>query len=146
MAKDIWDEMKKMQRRMNRWIRGFDSNPWESEEEDLSGYRRAWIDTRDLEDEYLIAVELPGVEKKDIELDLEDGFLKIKVEKRRENKDEEEDIYKYEQSYVGFYRRISLPEDADLDNVDAEYKNGVLKVRIKKLKGKLKKGKRIDVR
>ena len=146
MKKTIWDEMKRMQRRMNRLWRGFDENPWELNEEDLSGYRRPQVDARERENEFIIAVELPGVDKKDIEVNADESGVTIKVEKKSEEKEEKEGEYRYEKSYSGFYRRIPLPENADFENIYAEYKEGVLKLKILKLKKKVKKGREIVVK
>lgn len=146
MKKTIWDEMRRMQRRMNRFWKGYDEDPWEMDEEDLSGYRKAWIDARESEKEFIIAVELPGVDKKDIEVNVEDGALVIKVEKKSSEKEKTEDSYRYEASYAGFYRRVPLPENADAEKIDAEYKEGVLKLKIPKLGERKRKGKSVSIR
>ncbi len=140
--------MGRIKRKMNNWFIGFDENPWDDYEEDLGNYRKAWVDAHELEGEFVITVELPGVEKNDIEVSVEENSLVIKVEKkaRQENNEPERGFYSYKQSYAGFYRRIPLPENADVENIDAEYRDGVLKLRSKKLKKKSAKGREISVR
>ncbi|MFH1801855.1 MAG: Hsp20/alpha crystallin family protein [archaeon] len=145
MVKDFRDEMRRMHRKFNHWFKNFDENPWDFEEEDFSQYRKAWVDAREMENEFVIAVELPGFEKEDIEVNAEDGMLTIKVEKKSEKKKEKDESYSYQSSYSGFFRRIPLPENADAENIDAEYKSGVLKLRIPK-KAKTKKGKTIKIK
>jgi HSP20 family protein len=147
MTRNVWDEMRKMQRKMNRFWHGFDENPWEDEEEDLTGYRKAWVDARESEEEFLIAVELPGVDKKDIEVITEENAIAIKVEKKTEKKqeDREKGSYSYEESFTGFYRRIPMPESADLGNIGAEYKNGILRLRVPKLEKAKKKSKKVAI-
>jgi len=143
MGRSVWDEMRRMQKRMNRMFRGFDEDPWDIEEEDLSEYRKAWVDARESDDEYVIAVELPGVDKEDIKININDG-VEIRVEKKKEDKKKSGESYSYEKSYIGFYRRIPLPENADGENMKAEYKNGILKLKIKK-KDKVVKGREVRV-
>jgi HSP20 family protein len=154
MAGNIWDEMRRMQRKINRSLRGFDKNPWQNdwEEDDLSGYRRAWIDAKEESKEFIIRVELPGIEKEDIELKIEDKNLIIKVEKDKEERDLNKDFdmrektFVVEKSYIGFYRSIPMPDNADFSNVDAEYKNGVLKINVGKKHKEDKKGKTIKIK
>jgi HSP20 family protein len=147
MKKSFIDEMRKMQRKMNRYWQGFDTSPWDVDEEDLSDYRKAWIDAQESDKEFLIAVELPGVDKKDIDLNVADKGVTIKVETSKEKKEvsEDEGKYSYQKRYAGFYRQIPLPENADLGNVKAEYRNGVLKIRIPKLQKSRNAGKKIDI-
>jgi HSP20 family protein len=148
MARDFRDEIRRMHRRMNGWLRNFDENPWsDPQDEDFSGYRKAWVDAREHEKEFIIAVELPGFNKEDIGLDVDQGILTIKVEKKSEKKNQDKNAgnYSYQSSYSGFFRRIPLPENADTESIDAEYKSGVLKLRIPK-KAKAKKGKTINIK
>lgn len=143
--RDFKDEMRKMHRRLNSWMKDFNEDPWDFEEEDFSQYRKAWVDAREMENEYILAVELPGVNKEDIDVNVEENTLTIKVEKKSEEKSEKENAYSYQSSYSGFFRRIPLPENADTEKVEAEYKSGVLKLRIQK-KSKVKKGKSIKIK
>lgn len=142
MWKDPWKDMRKLHRRMNRLFGNWDD---ESEEEFDKGFRKAWTDFRESENEYLIAVELPGMEKEDIDLEVGEDSIAIKAEKKQEKKQKDEGNYSYAESYSGFARVISLPENADSEKVDAEYKNGVLKIKIGKKK-KEKKGNVIRIK
>lgn len=82
------------------------------------------------EKEYTISVELPGVDEKDVELELSDETLIIKGEKRQEKERREQDYYRMERSYGSFQRVLSLPEDAQQDDIVASYKHGVLTITI----------------
>ena len=81
-----------------------------------------------------IKAEIPGVDANDIDVSIDDGRLIIKGEKKRENKEEEENHHYIEQSYGYFNRSIDLPADVDPDKVDAKFKNGILKLKLKKTK------------
>lgn len=80
--------------------------------------------------EYVVNAELPGIEEKDIQLELKDDTLLLKAEKQRQCKDEKEGYCRVERQYGMFQRVLQLPEDAVTDEIAASYKNGVLRVAI----------------
>lgn len=81
--------------------------------------------------EYRITIEVPGVEEKDIKIEIDqEGILKIQGEKSREKEEKGREYYCIERSYGSFERALSLPEDAEQGNVNARFKNGVLTVAI----------------
>ncbi len=86
------------------------------------------VDISGSEEEYAVAVELPGVEEKDISVELKGDTLIIRAEKKREEKTEDKGWYRVERSYGAFQRVLSVPEDADVDGVKAKYDNGVLNI------------------
>ena len=84
------------------------------------------------EDKYLVKVELPGVEEKDVSITLTDGTLTIKGEKKTE-KDEKNDMcYCSERSYGSFQRSVALPSTIAGEKVKAHYDKGVLEVTLPK--------------
>jgi len=86
--------------------------------------------------EYSVSVELPGIEEKDIELEVHEDVLSIKAQREHESKSEGEgkdgqkDYYRIERHYGMFQRALRLPEDADAENIKANYKNGVLYISV----------------
>jgi HSP20 family protein len=92
-----------------------------------------------------VSAELPGLEKDDIELSLQDGALTVSGEKRSESSTDEDGCYRTERAYGYFRRVIPLPTDVDLDNVDADFKKGVLTVHVPKLKTAASGTKRIPI-
>ncbi|MDH3666873.1 MAG: Hsp20/alpha crystallin family protein [Paracoccaceae bacterium] len=82
---------------------------------------------------YQIAVELPGVVEKDIEVTLDDGVLTVKGEKHSERKEEGEGYFFSEREYGRFQRTFRLPADARGDGVSADFANGVLKITVPKV-------------
>jgi len=77
-----------------------------------------------------LTAELPGIEPKDIQIDLADGILTLKAESKAE-RDEKDDGKKYhlvERSYGTFLRRMALPFEADQDRIEASFDKGVLKI------------------
>ena len=93
-------------------------------------------------DKYVIEMELPGVNKKDIEINVIDNMLEISVKKKEEIKKEEEGYYISKRYYTGFREVISLPSDADTENIKARYNNGILRIERGK---KASKGKRVTL-
>jgi HSP20 family protein len=91
------------------------------------------VNTREGEFAYHIDVDLPGVKKEDIKVDVKDGVLTISGERKFKNEVKEEDYYKIETSFGKFSRTFTLPEDADVENIEASSDNGVLEVVIPKL-------------
>jgi HSP20 family protein len=83
------------------------------------------------EKEYRITVELPGIDEKDVVLDLtRDGMLTIKGEKRQEQQEKARDSYRVERSYGAFQRVLALPQDIDHELIDASFRKGVLMIRL----------------
>jgi len=83
------------------------------------------------EHEYRITAELPGVDEKDVEVDVTpDGTLTLRGHKRQEREERSRNAYRLERAYGEFQRVLALPDDADRDNVDARFKNGVLTLTI----------------
>lgn len=104
------------------------------------------VDITASDKEYTITVEVPGVDEDDVQLELANNALTIKGEKRQESKEENKDYYRIERSYGSFQRVLSLPEDADQDAIDAQFKNGVLTVRLPRKAVAKPKGKVIDIK
>ncbi len=90
------------------------------------------LELQDRKDHYRLAAELPGMEEKDIDIELSDGVLSISGEKRDQSEEKSGDYLMRERSYGSFRRRLTLPGDIDPDSVEAKYRNGVLTVRIGK--------------
>jgi HSP20 family protein len=92
-------------------------------------FLRPHVDVVSGEREYVITVEVPGVEERDITLELsQDGALIISGEKRQDTESKDRDVHRVERSYGAFRRVLSLPDDADRDTLDAYFKNGVLTI------------------
>lgn len=81
---------------------------------------------------YNISVELPGVSEDDITLDVHDGLVSLKGEKREEKEEKGETWYFRERSYGSFSRVFRLPPDADGDKAEAKMKDGVLTITVPK--------------
>lgn len=83
----------------------------------------------------VVKAELPGVDKGDISVTVEGGSLVIKGERKSEEEVEEDNYYRMERFSGSFYRSVPLPEGVDEDQISADYKDGVLEVKIPKPTG-----------
>ena len=101
----------------------------------LSVVEKEWmpaIDFSETEKAYTVKAELPGMDKKNIDISLTDGVLTVKGEKKFEKKEEKENYHYMETRYGTFSRSLRLPEDASAEKVDATYTDGVLTISIPK--------------
>jgi HSP20 family protein len=90
------------------------------------------VDMFEKDDHLVIKAELPGMEKKDINLDLKDGVLTLRGERKHENQVQDENFYRREMSYGKFVRTFSLPSDVDPEKIKAEFQNGLLTIEVPK--------------
>lgn len=102
------------------------------------------MDVIDRDKEIYVKAELPGIDKKDIDVSLTDNQLVIKAKTCHEEKQEKGDYLKQEISKSEVYRSVLLPADIDADKVKTSFKNGVLELTIPKQEGSHRK--RIEVK
>ena len=107
---------------------------------------RPSVDVAETEQAYTVTAELPGLEQKDVELNLRDNALILSGEKRQESHDENGGRTYTERSFGRFERVIPLPEEVDADRVEANFKNGVLKVTLPKNPKAQEKARRIEIK
>ena len=94
--------------------------------------------------EYLVKAELPEVKKEELKVTVEDGVLTISGERKFEKEENNKRYHRVERAYGSFARSFTVPDDADPAKVHAEFKDGVLNVRIEK--AERAKPKTIDVK
>jgi HSP20 family protein len=92
----------------------------------------AHMDVKETDKEIVVEAELPGIDEKDISLNLQDGVLTISGEKKHEQDEEKENYRVMERRYGSFQRSMRLPDTVDEDKVEASFNNGVLKVTLPK--------------
>ncbi len=112
------------------------------------GVKVEWTPTADIiesEKEYLVKAELPEVPKKDISIEINEGMLTLRGERRYEKKDESEKMQRMERFYGKFERSFALPDDVDVGHIAAESKDGVLLVHLPRV-AQAKKAKPVQVR
>ena len=90
------------------------------------------VDIYDNDENIVIKAELPGIDKKDITVDVKGRVLTLKGERSSDNEVKKEKYYRRERTFGRFERVFTLPADVDPDKVKADYKDGVLKINIPK--------------
>ena len=103
------------------------------------------IDVFEEDNAVVVKAELPGMKKEDISVELSNGILKIKGEKKREEKVEKKNYYRTERSLGSFERRISLPAETQVDKAKASFKDGLLEIKIPKSEEAKKKQRKINI-
>jgi len=88
------------------------------------------VDIHEDDRQYTLRVELPGVSIDDVHVEVAEGVLTIRGEKRTEREEEKERVRYRERYHGSFHRTFRLPDDANPDAVDAAFKDGVLTIRV----------------
>jgi HSP20 family protein len=127
----------------DRLNRAFDLRFEDADRESL-GVWNPPVDIIEGKDGLVLKAELPGMDKKDIEVRVENNVLTLQGERKRESETKEDGYYRCERAYGTFSRSFSLPTAVDTSKIGAEYKDGVLSVSLPKAEEA--KPKQIDVK
>ncbi|MGC8817393.1 MAG: Hsp20/alpha crystallin family protein [Candidatus Hadarchaeum sp.] len=143
---DVFDEMRRMQREINRMFGDFFARPMfvTPRTPTWMGWREPLIDLWEDEENVTLRAELPGVDKEDIKLNVTEDSLEIKVLRKKESKAETAGVQQMERSYGGFYRYLQLPCRVIPEKATATYNNGILEIKIPKAE-KTKRGFEVKV-
>lgn len=130
MTVDPFREMFDLQRRINQL---FDNRSATTANEGVA--LSAWtpaVDIYEDENAFLLKVELPEVGREDVKVNLHDNTLSISGERRFENEEKREGYHRVERSYGQFYRSFTLPPNINVEAIDAQFKDGVLRLTLPK--------------
>ncbi|MFC3079598.1 Hsp20/alpha crystallin family protein [Phenylobacterium terrae] len=108
----------------------------------------AWprLDVNETPEAYKVCAELPGVDPKDVNIELKDNALTLSGEKRDERREEDGDRFYTERSYGRFQRTIPLPAEVDPDRCEANFKDGLLTVTLAKNPQARDQARRIEIK
>jgi HSP20 family protein len=109
---------------------------------------KSWIpavDVNETETEFLLSADMPGLDKKDVSIDIHDGVITIKGERAIDNEKSTDDYRIRERQLGSFNRSFRLPDNVKEDKVAAKFKNGVLTVTLPKTKEVLPEGRQIKI-
>ncbi len=93
------------------------------------------VDVYETDQELVVKAELPGVKKENVEVSIRDNALHIRGEKKEEKEEKTETYHRVERVYGRFERVVPLPTDVKVESAKAEFKDGVLEIRIPKAEG-----------
>ena len=124
-----WELMRRMSEDMDRLFQSLASGKLQTGESEVS----LWAPDIEVErkpDTLNVRADLPGLKPEDVEVSVDDGLLTISGERRQEHREEHEGVVRSERSYGRFYRTILLPDGVDEDDISANFKDGVLEIKI----------------
>ncbi len=130
-----WDparEFTTLRNRMNRLFGETFGPAMEQAEQPAPGTWSPAVDIYETEQEIVLQVEVPGIAKEDVHVEVDDGALHIRGERKVEKDVKEENYHRVERVYGTFYRSFVLPDAVDPEKVRAELKDGILEIRIGK--------------
>ena len=133
----LWDpftEVRGLQRAMSHlfgdYFNGGRFSDWGF---DLEGGKAGWfpaVDVQETDKEYVFTADVPGLSKDDVNVEVEKGLLKIRGERKEDKEEKGKNYLRKEHFYGSFNRNFPLPADAKTEDVKADYKNGVLTIRV----------------
>ena len=130
MAVVRWDpfrDLNLLQDRMNRLF--YDAGRgWRADEPAATTTWSPAVDIFETEGEIVVKAELPGMERKDITLHLENNVLSLRGERKFEKETKDENYHRIERSYGAFSRSFAIPATVDEEKIRADYKDGVLNI------------------
>ncbi len=112
----------------------------------LAGLWSPAVDIRDSKDKLIVKADIPGIEKDDLKVTVENGVLIIQGERRFQQEEKKDDFIRTERSYGAFQRALQLPTAVDANKIQATCKNGVLELVLPKTEEAKPKQIQIDVK
>lgn len=126
-------DMLSIQDEMNRLFdRFFIRSPWE-EQEGLDAIN--WspsMDISETDNEFVVSAELPGLKREDIHITYTNGILKIEGERKKDKEEKDTNFHRVERVYGKFCRTFQLPSQIKNDKINADFKDGILKINLPK--------------
>ena len=154
-AGEVWRPFEALRKEIDRVFEDFGDDFWRRPFRSLAGFERAWpsrlaatppVDVSETDKAYEVTAELPGLDEKNIEVNVAHGGLTIKGEKKEEKEEKKKDYYVCERRYGSFERYFDLPEGVDADKIEATFNKGVLKVTLPKTAEAQKPAKKVEVK
>ena len=108
--------------------------------------RTPLADLRKEKNELILVVEMPGLRKEEIKVDLHDNRVRISGGRKEGKEEKGKGFYRKERFLSAFSRELALPEEVDPSSARAKYENGVLEIRMRVKSGQKKKGKQLTIR
>lgn len=117
----------------------FNTDFWPSFLDVNTRYSVPAVNILEEDNEYRIEVIAPGIDKKDVKINLEDDVLTISSERKEENEEKDKHYMRREFNYTAFSRSFVVPEEVDAEKISAEHKNGILTLHLPKKEEVVKK-------
>lgn len=118
-----------------------DASPWTG----AGAARQPAVDLIDDANEFVLAVELPGVKKEDIKLDIEENAVRIRAERKESKEQKGKGFLRRERSSAQYERYLGLPEQVSPEGARARFNNGILEVTIPKTSPEKRRARAIEI-
>ena len=125
-------EMQELHHRLNRLLDADSGRRTDGHESLRSGVWEPAVDIFEDKKEYVIQADLPGIRKQDVQVTFENGILRLSGERKQDGEAKERGYLRAECPYGSFHRSFTLPGDTAAGQIQAEFKDGVLRVRVAK--------------
>ena len=106
---------------------------------EIKNFRNTSADIWEENGKVMAKIDFPGIDKKDIDIKVNDNIVEIKAEKKFVDKTEGKEFFREERSFSGFYKAFSLPNKIDPEKIEAKFENGVLEISAPKIEKETKK-------
>ncbi len=130
---------------VHNWMDDFFNTSLGNVLNDDTSVLRPDVNVKETDNEYVMEVAAPGLEKSDFDIQIEDGSLTLSAEKKTENEDKDDKYLRREFQYTSFSRSFHLPENVKVEDVEAKYIDGVLHVSIPKAQPTITQPRRIEI-
>lgn len=157
-AVQAWHPFETLHREVDRLFEDFGRDFWRSPfrrsifdiepswQQDLKFVFAPAVDIVEKDNAYEITADLPGMDEKNIQVQVTNGNLTIKGETKEEKEEKKKDYYLQERRFGSFERTFGIPEGVDTDKIDASFKKGVLTIAMPKKAEAQKPPKKIEVK
>lgn len=142
-----WNPINELEDLMGRYNRILGTSRTAGDSKDLFS-RSDWapaVDIKETDQAFTIEAELPGMDKKDVKVTVQDGVLSIEGERKHEEESQDKKLHRIERYYGSFMRRFTLPDNVDENSVKASFKDGLLTLTLQKAEPKEPKAIQVDV-
>lgn len=152
---NVWSPFEALRGEIDRLFDEFVPSRWRATDRSLFGRAlpslAGWaatpaVDVVEKDDTYEVTAEFPGLDEKNIEVKLSNGFLTIRGEKKEEKEDQQKEYHISERRYGSFQRSFQLPDSVDANKVEATFEKGILKVKLPKSAEAKKNERKIEIK
>jgi HSP20 family protein len=137
---DPFNDLVQLRDEIGRWFEG----PERSKIEKKTGAWSPSVDIKETESDITVKADLPGLNKEDIDISIDNDMLVIKGERKLEKEEKDKDYIRMERSYGSFYRSFTIGVPVKEDEIKASYKNGILEITVPK--AEVKKAKKVEIK
>lgn len=135
MALVKWDPWREIEDMFDRYTRAVD-RPLSRELAISEGGWAPRVDIAETDKEFLIKAELPEIRKEDVKVEVNNGVLTLRGERKQEKEEKGKKFHRIERSYGSFTRSFTLPENVDQSRIKASFKDGMLNIQLQKTEAK----------